>query len=149
MRMGITLRAVGEDDRVSLIPQLMSPTSSMFLVPETRDQPMHVGGLQLFETPDGAGRDYLQTLYHEAIAQTDVAPLFRRTPYRSVATRSTWSTTSATPRCRGLAASASCSRCRHGCMARCSTGTGRCGRRTSSRGWRTAVSPSTPRCTTR
>ena len=62
----------------------------MFLVPESRDQPMHVGGLQLFETPDGAGPGYLESLYHEAIAQTDVAPLFRRTPYRSIATLGQW-----------------------------------------------------------
>ena len=40
---------------MSLLPALMPPTSSMFLLPESRDQPMHVGGLQLFEPPAGAG----------------------------------------------------------------------------------------------
>ena len=30
---------------------LMSPTDSMFLIGESREQPMHVGGLQVFELP--------------------------------------------------------------------------------------------------
>jgi WS/DGAT/MGAT family acyltransferase len=75
---------------VSLLPAFMPPTSSMFLVPESRDQPMHVGGLQLFETPDGADADYLTGLYREAIAETDVAPLFRRRPYRGLTTLGQW-----------------------------------------------------------
>jgi WS/DGAT/MGAT family acyltransferase len=75
---------------VSLLPAFMPPTSSMFLVPESRDQPMHVGGLQLFETPDGAGPDYLTGLYRASIAETDVAPVFARRPYRSVATLGQW-----------------------------------------------------------
>jgi WS/DGAT/MGAT family acyltransferase len=68
----------------------MPLTSAAFLVPESRDQPMHVGGLQLFEPPAGAGPDYLTGLYHEALAATDVAPLFRRRPHRSVATLGQW-----------------------------------------------------------
>ena len=31
----------------------MSPTDSVFLTAETRQTPMHVGGLQLFEPADG------------------------------------------------------------------------------------------------
>src|SRR4051812_12146773 len=68
----------------------MAPTSSMFLVPETRDQPMHVGGLQLFEPPAGAGPDYITGLYRDALAVTDVAPLFKRRPYRSLSTLGQW-----------------------------------------------------------
>ncbi|HEU0129594.1 MAG TPA: wax ester/triacylglycerol synthase family O-acyltransferase [Mycobacteriales bacterium] len=68
----------------------MPPTSSMFLVPETRDQPMHVGGLQLFEPPEGAGPDYISGLYREAIAATEVAPLFRRRPHRGLSTLGQW-----------------------------------------------------------
>jgi diacylglycerol O-acyltransferase len=75
---------------VSLLPAFMAPTSSMFLVPETRDQPMHVGGLQLFEPPAGAGPDYITGLYRDALAVTDVAPLFRRRPYRSLSTLGQW-----------------------------------------------------------
>jgi WS/DGAT/MGAT family acyltransferase len=68
----------------------MPPTSSAFLLPESRDQPMHVGGLQLFETPEGAGPDYLTGLYREAISETDVAPVFRRRPYRGLTTLGYW-----------------------------------------------------------
>ncbi|MDP9116088.1 MAG: wax ester/triacylglycerol synthase family O-acyltransferase, partial [Actinomycetota bacterium] len=31
----------------------MSPTSSMFLMAESREHPMHVGSLQLFVPPEG------------------------------------------------------------------------------------------------
>ena len=62
---------------------------------------------------------------------------------------STSSTTCATARCRRRAASASCSRWRPGCTRRRSTGTGRCGNCTSSRGSRTAGSRPTSRPTTR
>jgi diacylglycerol O-acyltransferase / wax synthase len=39
---------------------LMSPTDSLFLLGESRDQPMHVGGLQVFELPDGADATMLR-----------------------------------------------------------------------------------------
>ncbi|HEX8004400.1 MAG TPA: wax ester/triacylglycerol synthase family O-acyltransferase [Mycobacteriales bacterium] len=69
----------------------MSPTSSLFLIPESRDQPMHVGGLQLFRPPEGAGPDYLADLYHDALTHADdVAPLFRRRPYRGWRTLGQW-----------------------------------------------------------
>ena len=69
---------------------LMPVTDSMFMIPETREQPMHVGGLQLFELPEGAGKEHLAELYRSAIAVQDVAPLFRRRPYRSVRTLGQW-----------------------------------------------------------
>ena len=72
------------------LPAVMPPTSSVFLYPESRDQPMHVGGLQLFRSPEGAGPDYLTGLYREALAETDLAPLFRRRPHRSWATLGQW-----------------------------------------------------------
>ena len=74
------------------LPSLMSPTSSVFLYPESRDQPMHVGGLQLFEPPEGAGRDYLAGLYREAVSTPpgDVAPLFRKRPHRGWNTLGQW-----------------------------------------------------------
>lgn len=72
---------------------LMSPTSSMFLVPESRDQPMHVGGLELFAPPPDAGPDYIGELYRHALAVGDVAPLFRRRPYRGVSTLGQWAWT--------------------------------------------------------
>jgi WS/DGAT/MGAT family acyltransferase len=51
---------------------------------------MHVGGLQLFTSPEGAGPDYLTGLYHDALAETDIAPLFRRRPYRGLGTLGQW-----------------------------------------------------------
>lgn len=75
---------------VSRLPALMSPTSSVFLYPESRDQPMHVGGLQLFTTPEGAGPDYLTGLYDEAVSATDLSPLFRRRPTRGWSTLGQW-----------------------------------------------------------
>ena len=42
---------------MSLLPSLVSPVDAAFLLPETRDQPMHVGSLQLFVPPAGTGPD--------------------------------------------------------------------------------------------
>lgn len=73
------------------MPALMPPQSSLFIVPESREQPMHVGGLQLFQPPEGAGPDYLASLYHEALTHADdVSPLFRRRPYRGWRTLGQW-----------------------------------------------------------
>ena len=36
--------------------ELISPTDSMFLLAESREHPMHVGGLQLFEPPEAPDR---------------------------------------------------------------------------------------------
>lgn len=69
---------------------LMPVTDSMFMIPESREQPMHVGGLQLFDLPAGAGPDYLADLYRSVIEVEDVAPLFRKRPYRSPLTLGQW-----------------------------------------------------------
>jgi len=45
---------------------IMALPQSMFLLTETRDQPMHVGSLQLFRPPDGAGPEFLREMYAEA-----------------------------------------------------------------------------------
>lgn len=60
--------------------ELISPVDSMFLLAESREHPMHVGGLQLFEPPEGAGPEFLRDLYQSVIAQNDVAPTFRKHP---------------------------------------------------------------------
>jgi WS/DGAT/MGAT family acyltransferase len=72
---------------------LMPPTESMFMVPESREQPMHVGSLQLFSMPEGAGPDHLGELYRQSISVEEVAPLFRRRPYRSALTAGQWAWT--------------------------------------------------------
>src|SRR3954447_8082657 len=69
---------------------LMSPVDSMFLIPESREQPMHVGSLQLFELPEGADRGLIRETYESMLTMTDVAPLFRRRPHRSLATAGQW-----------------------------------------------------------
>ena len=65
----------------------VGPLDAMFLLGETRQQPMHVGGLMLFELPEGAGRDhvfpersrdYVARLYQDMVAAPSVNPLFTR-----------------------------------------------------------------------
>jgi WS/DGAT/MGAT family acyltransferase len=69
---------------------LMSPSDSMFLIPETRDQPMHVGSLQLFARPAGADENFMPELFQRMLAVDEVAPLFRKRAYRSVTTLGQW-----------------------------------------------------------
>lgn len=58
----------------------MSPTDSIFLLGESREHPFHVGALQLFEPPEGAGLDFVRELYEGMVAQTDFQPTFRKHP---------------------------------------------------------------------
>ena len=60
--------------------KLISPTDSMFLLGESREHPMHVAGLQLFEPPADAGPDFVREL-HAVMAETgDFQPTFRKHP---------------------------------------------------------------------
>ncbi len=65
---------------------LMPVTDSMFLLGESREHPLHVGGLQLFELPAEAGPDYVGELHRSLLAQSDIHPLFRRRPRGPVGT---------------------------------------------------------------
>ena len=69
---------------------LMPFTDAMFLTPETRAQPMHVGGLQLFDLPSDAGPEWVRELFEQALRSTDIAPLFRRRPNRSLTSLGAW-----------------------------------------------------------
>ncbi|OBI00040.1 wax ester/triacylglycerol synthase family O-acyltransferase [Mycobacterium sp. E2733] len=60
--------------------ELMMPTDAIFLLGESREHPMHVGGLQLFEVPKGAGRGFVRELYDRLVAQDDFQPTFRKHP---------------------------------------------------------------------
>jgi diacylglycerol O-acyltransferase len=61
--------------------KLISPTDSMFLLTESREHPMHVGGLQLFKPPDGlSGPELLHDIHQAMVAQRDFQPLFRQHP---------------------------------------------------------------------
>lgn len=52
----------------------------MFLIAETREHPFHVGGLTLYEPPDGAGREFVRELHDEMVMHTDFQPMFRKHP---------------------------------------------------------------------
>ncbi len=60
----------------------MSPTDAMFLLGESREHPMHVGGLQLFTPPEGSGPEFLPELYRDMLAHTDFNPTYRKRPAR-------------------------------------------------------------------
>ncbi|MCW2764817.1 MAG: wax ester/triacylglycerol synthase family O-acyltransferase [Nocardioides sp.] len=64
----------------------VDPTSVGFLLAENRSMPMHVGGLQLFKKPEGAGRNYIREMYEEMRDVAEVAPLFLKHPHRSLGT---------------------------------------------------------------
>jgi diacylglycerol O-acyltransferase len=69
---------------------IIDPTSLGFLLAETRSQPMHVAGLQLFETPEGAGDDFARNLFESALAVEDIAPLFKKRPSQSLGSLGQW-----------------------------------------------------------
>ncbi|ORW50655.1 WS/DGAT/MGAT family O-acyltransferase [Mycobacterium parmense] len=60
--------------------ELMMPTDSVFLLGESREHPMHVGGLQLFEPPPDAGSDFVREFYDGLVAQREFQPTFRKRP---------------------------------------------------------------------
>ena len=64
----------------------IDPTATAFLLAENRSMPMHVGGLQLFEKPEGADRDYGRLMYEAMSDVAEVAPLFAKRPHRSLTT---------------------------------------------------------------
>lgn len=65
---------------------LIDPTGTAFLLVENRSMPMHVGGLQLFEKPEGAGRGYGREMYESMRDVEQIAPLFLKRPHRSLST---------------------------------------------------------------
>jgi WS/DGAT/MGAT family acyltransferase len=63
----------------------------MFLLAESREHPMHVGGLQLFELPDGAGPDIVTELIETFRATDNISPMFRKRPAEPVSSLgNTW-----------------------------------------------------------
>jgi diacylglycerol O-acyltransferase len=62
----------------------------MFLLGETREHPMHVGGLQLFQPPEGADAIDVRTMFDQAIRAEDAAPLFRKRARRSLTSLGQW-----------------------------------------------------------
>ena len=68
----------------------IDPTSAAFLFAENRQMPMHVGGLQLFEKPEGAPRDYVRQIYESMTQVDEIAPLFLKRPTRGITTAGQW-----------------------------------------------------------
>ena len=56
----------------------LSPTDQLFLWLEKRQQPMHVGGLQIFSFPDDAPDDYVARLAEQLRNDTEVTAPFNR-----------------------------------------------------------------------
>ncbi len=78
------------------MPVPMDPTSAAFLYAENRQMPMHVGGLQLFEKPEGAPRDYVRKLYEQMSEVDGIAPLFLKRPTRGITSAGQWAWTEET-----------------------------------------------------
>lgn len=64
------------NDHVGLMPV----TDSMFLLGESREHPMHVGALELFTPPSGAGPDFVRDVHEKLLSFTTVDPVFRKRP---------------------------------------------------------------------
>ncbi len=59
---------------------LIAPLDALFLLAESREHPMHVGSLQLFEPPEDAGPEYLRDFRDALLAERFVRPTFSRRP---------------------------------------------------------------------
>ncbi len=68
----------------------IDPTSAAFLYAENRQMPMHVGGLQLFRKPEGAGRDYTRQIWEEMSQDVEMSSLFLKRPTRGLTTAGQW-----------------------------------------------------------
>lgn len=68
------------------MPTPIDPTATGFLLAENRNMPMHVGGLQLFRKPEGAGRTYVREMYEQMRDVEEIRPLFLKHPHRSLKT---------------------------------------------------------------
>ncbi|HKY56995.1 MAG TPA: wax ester/triacylglycerol synthase family O-acyltransferase [Aeromicrobium sp.] len=69
----------------------MPPTDAMFLWAESREHPMHVGGLQLFIPPDELGPDFVSSMVDSWRDVEYVNPLYRKRPAEPVGTLgNTW-----------------------------------------------------------
>jgi len=58
----------------------ISPTDALFLIGESREHPMHVGSLQVFDPPGGAGPEFVRDSYEAMLGCTDVQPTYRKRP---------------------------------------------------------------------
>lgn len=73
------------------MPLPMSPADSVFLLGESREHPMHVGGLCLLQPPDGADARDVRAMLDAAIARQSVTPVLRKRARRTVSSLGQWS----------------------------------------------------------
>ncbi|WP_420881722.1 WS/DGAT/MGAT family O-acyltransferase [Rhodococcus sp. (in: high G+C Gram-positive bacteria)] len=72
------------------MPLPMSPADSVFLLGESREHPLHVGGLVLLQPPDGADARDIRGMLDVAMTRGEVTPLLRKRPRRSVSSLGQW-----------------------------------------------------------
>lgn len=60
--------------------ELISPVDAVFLLGESREHPMHVGSLQLFEAPEDAGPDFARQTHETLLRHRDFDPIFSKRP---------------------------------------------------------------------
>jgi WS/DGAT/MGAT family acyltransferase len=68
----------------------MAPTDSLFLLGESREHPMHVGGLAVFTPPEGASAADVRAMFDAALVGDQVAAPFRKRARRSVTSFGQW-----------------------------------------------------------
>ncbi|KIA66518.1 WS/DGAT/MGAT family O-acyltransferase [Nocardia vulneris] len=60
--------------------ELIAPVDAVFLLAESREHPMHVGSLQLFEAPEDAGPDFARLTHEKLLAAKEIDSTFRKHP---------------------------------------------------------------------
>ncbi|MEN0137070.1 MAG: wax ester/triacylglycerol synthase family O-acyltransferase [Rhodococcus sp. (in: high G+C Gram-positive bacteria)] len=68
----------------------MAPTDSLFLLGESREHPMHVGGLAVFTPPEGSSAADVRAMFDAALVGDRVAAPFRKRARRSVTSLGQW-----------------------------------------------------------
>ncbi|MGW4330125.1 WS/DGAT/MGAT family O-acyltransferase [Nocardia sp. NPDC004573] len=62
--------------------EFISPVDALFLVAESREHPMHVGSLSIFDPADGTGPEFARRAYATLAADQNFHPMFRKRPAR-------------------------------------------------------------------
>ncbi|QHE71027.1 WS/DGAT/MGAT family O-acyltransferase [Rhodococcus sp. WAY2] len=75
------------------MPLPMSPLDSMFLLGESREHPMHVGGVEIFQPPEGADTHDIRAMLDRALAESTgaIAPKLAKRARRSLSSFGQWS----------------------------------------------------------
>jgi WS/DGAT/MGAT family acyltransferase len=68
--------------RRELPMEFISPVDALFLVAESREHPMHVGSLSIFDPVDGCGPEFARRAYAALAADEAFHPMFRKRPAR-------------------------------------------------------------------